>query len=117
MGKQYIGKEKGNRQFDNETKYFDTYIIKEGDTLYDIAQKNNIDLNMLAQINGILTYDYLYPNQEIMIPKSNVKLYITKQGDTLQNVASSINQTLNNIVDNNSSIYLLPDQLLVYIKE
>ena len=65
---------------------FTYYRIKKGDSLYKISNDNNIEVDMLAEINGLDVYDYLYPNQIIMIPKSGVKLYITKDGDTLNMV-------------------------------
>lgn len=114
MSKRYIGKEKENRQIEEKDDFFDYYIVSEGDTLYDIARKNNVDVSILSEINGIKTYDYLYPKQEIMIPKNNVVLYITKQGDTLQDFISFTGKTLDEIVESNSSIYLLPEQLMVY---
>ncbi len=114
MSKQYFGKEKENRQIEQLNAFFDDYIVKEGDTLYDIALNNNVDVSILAEINGIMSYDYLYPNQKIMVPKSNVVLYITKQGDTLQNFVNKTGKTIDEIFMSNSSIYLLPEQLMIY---
>ena len=114
MSKQYIGKEKDNRQSEQSNNFFDTYIVKEGNTLYDIAKENNVDVSMLAEINGIMSYDYLYPNQKIMIPKNDVVLYITKQGDTLQDFVKKTGKNIDEIIKSNSSIYLLPEQLMIY---
>ena len=90
------------------------YRIKKGDSLYKLSNENNIDVDMLAQINGLDLYDYLYPNQIIMIPKSGVKLYITKQGDTLSSISNETNTSLNSLVNDNNNIYLLPEQLILY---
>lgn len=93
---------------------FKYYIVKKGDSLYKIAAENNTDVNMIAQINGLDIYDYLYPGQRIMVPKEGVKLYITEDGDTLRSVAIKTKNTLNSIILENSTIYLLPGQLLIY---
>lgn len=93
---------------------FNYYRIKKGDSLYKIANENNIEVDMLAEINGLDVYDYLYPNQIIMVPKRGVKLYITKEGDTLNNVLSMTKSSLNSLVNDNKNMYLLPEQLIIY---
>lgn len=95
---------------------FDYYVVKKGDTLYQIANANNVDLNTLAQINGIKTYDYLYPNQLLMIPRSNTNIYVTELGDTLDAVAIKLGTTAQVLIEENKSIYLLPEQLIIYRK-
>ena len=90
------------------------YRIKEGDSLYKISSENNIDVDILAEINGLDLYDYLYPNQIIMIPKEGVKLYITKEGDTLRSISNATKTSLNTLVNANNNIYLLPEQLIIY---
>ena len=57
--------------------------------------------------------DYIYPNQEILIPKSNYSYYITKDGDSLDIVANKFNQNSKDLIEGNETIYLLPGQLLV----
>ena len=97
----------------NNDEVFEEYIIRDGDTLYDLANKNNIDINMLAEINGLNIYDYLYPNQKINIPKNNYKFYITKPLDTLENIVNKMNSNYEDIINLNKKIYLLPEQLIV----
>ncbi len=94
--------------------YFDYYTIKKGDNLYKLAQEYDIDYKILAQINGLDLDDYIYPNQVIMIPKKNVKYYVTKDNDTILDIANNLNTSLNNILSQNSKIYVLPEQLLVF---
>ena len=95
---------------------FDYYNIKQGDTLYSIAEKNNISVNNLSSINGLDVNEYIYPGQTILIPKPNVVTYITSMGDTLTKVAEFFNTTKQDIINNNSNIYLLPEQLIVLRK-
>lgn len=97
----------------NNEKYFEYYTIKKGDSLYGIAREYNINPDLLALLNGLNSEDYIYPNQEILIPKSNYSYYVTKEGDTFDIVTSKFNVSQKEFLDNNDVIYLLPGQLLV----
>lgn len=97
----------------NKEKYFEYYTIKKGDTLYGIARKYNINPELLSLLNGLNNTDYIYPNQEILIPKSNYSYYVTTEGDTLDIVADKFNVSHTYLLDNNETIYLLPGQLIV----
>lgn len=94
--------------------YFTYYTIEKGDNLYEIVRKYNINPKLLAAINGIKDNEYIYPNQELLIPKSGYSYYITAEGDTLSGVSSAFNTTPENILKYNQTIYLLPEQILVY---
>ena len=75
----------------NKEKYFEYYIVEKGDTLYAIARRYNINPDLLAILNGLNNDDYIYPNQQILIPKSNYSYYVTKQGDTIDTVSRKFN--------------------------
>ncbi len=64
---------------ESDNSYYDYYTIQKGDNLYEIAKKSNVNPKLLAIINGLNVNDYIYPNQIIMIPKSNYAYYITKE--------------------------------------
>ncbi len=57
--------------------------------------------------------DYIYPNQQILIPKSGYSYYITTEGDTLDVVANRFGIDKERVMRENDTIYLMPDQLLV----
>lgn len=95
------------------SNYFDYYTIKKGDNLYQIAKRYNINPELLANMNGLDIDDYIYPNQELLIPKGNYSYYITMEGDTLKTVSDKFNNNDNDILRENQTIYLLPGQLLV----
>lgn len=97
----------------NKEQYFEYYTIKKGDTLYGIAREYNINPELLALLNGLNSQDYIYPNQEILIPKSNYSYYVTKDGDTLEIVSKKFGQSSRDLLNNNETIYLLSGQLLV----
>lgn len=93
--------------------YFNYYVVEKGDSLYKIARKYNINPELLAALNGLNMDDYIYPNEQILIPKSNYSYYITAEGDTLDEVLKVFNTTKDKFLDENKTIYLMKDQLLV----
>lgn len=97
----------------NEEKYFNLYIIESGDSLYKIAEKYNINPRLLASLNGLEMKDYIYPGQELLIPKSNYSYYITAEGDTIDTVSKVFKITNMDLLNQNETIYLLKDQVLV----
>lgn len=94
-------------------QYFEYYTIEKGDSLYSIARRYNINPDLLAILNGLNSDDYIYPNQQILIPKSNYSYYVTKEGDTLDIVSKRFNISNKELIENNEIIYLLEGQLLV----
>lgn len=99
-----------------DTDYFVTYTIKKGDNLYDIARKYRTNVDVLLNANGLEKDDYLYPGQELLIPKEGIGMYVTKDGETLVDVSKKLGTTQNDLVQDNEKIYLLPEQLIVYKK-
>jgi len=101
-------------KLDGNNTYFTYYTIEKGDNLYEISRKYNINPKLLAAINGIKDNEYIYPGQELMIPKSGYSYYITAEGDTLSGVAEAFRTNTDNLLRFNETIYLLPEQILVY---
>lgn len=95
---------------------FDMYIVQSGDNVYEIAKKYNVDFGDLLRLNGLDEDDYIYPNQELLVPKQGVSFYITKGEETMTGVADKLGITPYQIVDQNETIYLVPDQLIIYKK-
>ena len=93
--------------------YFNYYVVEKGDSLYAIARKYNINPELLANINGLNEDDYIYPNQQILIPKSGYSYYITAEGDTIDEVVKAFNSNREKFLNENSTIYLMAGQLLV----
>ena len=94
---------------------FTNYTVEKGDTLYSIATRFNVSVDSLLILNGLNKDDYIYPGENIIIPKNGVGVYVVKEGDTLSDIISR--SSLNDIVGMNNKIYLLPNQLIVYTKE
>jgi len=97
----------------NNQNYFNYYTIEKGDSLYGIARRYNINPELLAGLNGLSMDDYIYPNQEILIPKSGFSYYITKDGDTVDMVANLFKTGSENLIRENGVVYLAEGQVLV----
>lgn len=103
-------------KMDNENLYFTRYIIKDGDTIYGIARRYNIDPKYLLRLNGLNENDTIYSGDYIFVPREGVKFYITGMDNTLNDVTRSFNVTPDDLVSQNNTIYLTNDQLFVYRK-
>ena len=97
-----------------EKTLFDIYTVLKGDTLYSIGNKYNIPYNELVLLNGLDKNDYIYPNQQLLIPKSGVNFYITKENEKLKDVIKNLGSGGYEIIKNNDNLVLMPDQIIVY---
>ena len=97
-----------------ENDIFDIYEVKKGDNLYSIAGKYNISVKDLLSINGLDKENYIYPGQEILVPKEAVNFIITKKDDTLRSASDRLGSNIDEMISFNDSIFLVPNQLLVY---
>ena len=95
---------------------FNYYTVKKGDTLYSIAQKENVAVDLITGINGLNSTDYIYEGQTILVPKPEVELYITKNGDTIDTLTEHFSTSSIDVIYSNNDIYLLPGQLIIYRK-
>ncbi len=91
------------------------YTVKRGDTLYNIAKKYNIDVKSIMLFNGLKEDEFLYPDQQLMIPYENI--YVTDENDSLLDLIKKLNVTLEDFVNMNNKIYLQKDQILYYKKD
>jgi len=95
------------------------YEVKEFDTCYDIAQKFDVNLEVLLAINNFPNGTCpIYPGQLIKIPAPGTTLptstpmppdlkpgtiieYTIQSGDTLEIIASKMNSTIEDIIQRN----------------
>ena len=87
------------------------YVVKKGDTLYNIAISYNTTVDKIKTINNILNNN-LSIGQQLIIPETytkeediNVPTYITytvKKGDTLYNIANTYNISVDTIIKDNT---------------
>lgn len=111
------------------------YIVKQGDTLWQIAQKNKTTVSKLKEINN-LESDFLKIGQKLLLQNSSNEntpltetsspstqaisdqdiIYIVQSGDNLWKIANEYNTTVNNLmqINNlNSDRLYIGQQLLI----
>ncbi len=92
-----------------------TYKVKSGDTLYNLASKFNTTVDELKNINN-LSSNILSVGQILKIPSINnsFETYIVEAGDTLYSIARKVNRTVQDIkkINNLTSDILKIGQIL-----
>ena len=91
-----------------------SYIVKDGDTIMSISAFYNVDPKLILELNGLSGEEYIYPNQEILIPNNNYNYYITKSGDTIYTVMQAIDKNIEELLNLNDNIYLEEGQMIIY---
>ena len=103
---------------------YEMYIISEGDTLWSIAKKYNLNVRDLASMNSLNKNDYLQLGQQISIGNKNIYrnmeskkrtiLYSVKQGDNLYKISQLFDVTIESIqeINNFSESTLMPGQII-----
>ena len=91
----------------NSNDYFDSYTIEKGDSLYSISKKYKISLIDLLNINGLDKDNYIYPGQEILVPKKDINMIITKERETLNSASERLGMEDSDLLLQNDNIYLM----------
>ena len=98
-----------------QNNMYKNYTVKQGDNLYQIALSNGTTVKNLLLINGLEESGYIYPGQQLLIPNEGVNIYVTGD-ETLLSVANKLGISEEDIIFRNKSIYLLPEQIIIYKK-
>lgn len=80
------------------------YTVAPGDTLWLIAQKFNTNINDIADYNGMIDMDNIYPGQRIKIwveEQIMPRWYVVRSGDSLYSIAQRYNMLLEDILSKN----------------
>ena len=92
----------------NYIKKENIYVVKSGDTLFSIANKFNVTVQAIKNINN-LSSNILNVGQELVIPKEETPStsgefinYTVKAGDSLYKIANAYNTTVNAIMNVNN---------------
>ena len=101
----------------SENQFFQNYVVRQGDSIYSIARFFDVDPDTILLLNGLNKNDYIYPNQELMIPTKDVVVYVTKTGDTLDFITNNLGIDANTLNNENERILIVEDQLIVHKKE
>ncbi len=106
------------------------YVVKTGDTFWDIARKHKVEVNQLASWNNIAPRDTLRVGQKLVVwssvktaapgmPSTQQRInYTVRRGDSLAGISQKFNVSLNDLVRWNSldkSKHLQPGQKLVLV--
>ena len=114
-----LGKSKSNNFIP-----YEMYIVSEGDSLWSIARKYNLDVNDLAQMNSLNENEYLQLGQQLSIGNKNIHrnieskkrtiLYSVKQGDNLYKISELFDVTIKSIEEINdfNESTLMPGQII-----
>lgn len=93
-----------------------TYTVKSGDSLYNIARRYGTTVDVLKQANN-LTSNTLFIGQELIIPSNtNYTTYTVQPGDSLYEIARRYDTTVNSIKRANgltSDLINIGQQLLI----
>lgn len=94
-----------------------TYVVKPGDTLFNIARNFNTTVDIILKFNHIPNPTMLFVGQTIVIPESPAEaiIYIVRPGDTLYSIAHRYGTSVNNLITFNylTSTLIYPGQRLV----
>ena len=82
---------------DNEN----VYIVQNGDTLYEIAERFGTTVQTLARYNGIPDPDVISVGEIIRLPdgagENSVRIHIIQKGDTLYSLAKKYGTTVDEL--------------------
>lgn len=81
---------------------FVTYIVKEGDTIFDIADRFGLAAETILWTNWYTLGempDAIYPGNEVLVPPDDGAMYMWFEGDGLNGVSSYFNVTPEDIIN------------------
>ena len=81
---------------DTKSDTTNSYIVKNGDTLYSIAKENNTTVNTIKELNNLID-DVLKIGMILLLPTNNIEEIITHtvvSGDSLWSISKTYNTTI-----------------------
>jgi membrane-bound lytic murein transglycosylase D len=103
---------------------YEMHIVSEGDTLWDISNKYNIDIKDITRMNSLTQNSILQLGQQLTIGNKNIHrnieskkrtiLYSVKQGDNLYKISDIFDVSVESIIQINEfeSSDLMPGQII-----
>ena len=114
-----LGKSKSNNFIP-----YEMYIVSEGDSLWSISKKYNLEVRDLARMNSLSEDEFLQLGQQLSIGNKNIHrnmeskkrtiLYSVKQGDNLYKISELFDVTIKSIeeINNFNKATLMPGQVI-----
>ena len=103
---------------------YEMYIVSEGDSLWSISKKYNLEVRDLAKMNSLNENEFLQLGQQLSIGNKNIHrnieskkrtiLYSVKQGDNLYKISELFDVTIKSIeeINNFDEATLIPGQII-----
>jgi len=126
----YVGQKlRISNKENNENTNSIRYTVKSGDLLWKIAQKYNVTVQEIINLNNINSPYYIYIGQTILIPgeeennqpQNSYFYYTVKAGDILWNISQKYDTTVQKLVKlnniNNAYDLYVGRKLIVPLKE
>jgi membrane-bound lytic murein transglycosylase D len=100
------------------------YIVSEGDSLWSISKKYNLEVRDLVRMNSLNENEFLQLGQQLSIGNKNIHrnmeskkrtiLYSVKQGDNLYKISELFDVTIKSIeeINNFDEVTLMPGQII-----
>ncbi len=99
-----------------KVRTIDNYVIQNGDTLGQIAEKFQISINTLKWANN-LSSNTVRVGQKLVIPPGDGIIYTTKKGDTLDAIALKYKTTSEKIRNANLLGDILPVSTTIFLPD
>ena len=103
---------------------YEMYIVSEGDSLWSISKKYNLEVRDLVKMNSLNENEFLQLGQQLSIGNKNIHrnmeskkrtiLYSVKQGDNLYKISELFDVTIKSIeeINNFDEATLMPGQII-----
>ena len=103
---------------------YEMYIVSEGDSLWSISKKYNLEVRDLARMNSLNENEFLQLGQQLSIGNKNIHrnmeskkrtiLYSVKQGDNLYKISELFDVTIKSIeeINNFNEATIMPGQVI-----
>ena len=85
------------------TDILEIYVVRSGDTLYNIARRYSVSTDELTYANQLQNPAVLSVGQALIIP-TNRRVYTVRRGDTLYAIARSYGVSLASLIAANPAI-------------
>jgi LysM repeat protein len=90
-----------NRCEGEEKTDWKTYMVAPGDTLYSIARRHGVTMNILMKANDLDTPESIRDGDCLKIPVLSGKIYSVREGETIEDIAWQHGMTVRRIREKN----------------
>jgi murein DD-endopeptidase MepM/ murein hydrolase activator NlpD len=81
--------------------FYSAYQVAKGDTLSEIADKFNVNMDSVISFNNIQAARSLRPGQILKVPNMSGILYTAKLGDTVSSIAEHFSVSADRLIETN----------------